>query len=106
MPPALTEFRKSNPFLCGLGSNTAQLREGADLVHLVDILESEGYRTGIPNRRAWHELGGARTTLVIALRREASLLGAIMIYRQEVRPFSEKHVALLQNFAAQAVIAM
>ena len=106
VPPALTEFRKANPFLHQPGSNTAQLRDGADLVHVVDILESEGYRTGIPNRRAWHELGGARTTLVVALRREASLLGAIMVYRQEVRPFSDKHAALVRNLAAQMAGAL
>jgi TolB-like protein/DNA-binding winged helix-turn-helix (wHTH) protein len=106
VPPALTEFRKSVPFLYQPGSNTAQLRAGAEHVHFVDIVESEGYRTGIPNRRAWHELGGARTTLVIALRRGASLVGAIMIYRQEVRPFSDKHATLLRNFAAQTASAL
>jgi GAF domain-containing protein len=106
VPPALTEFRKSNPLVGGRGSNTDQLRGGADLIHLVDLLETEGYRAGVPNRLAWHELGGARTTLVVALRREASLLGAIMIYRQEVRPFAEAHLTLLQNFAAQMASAL
>ncbi len=106
VPPALTEFRRNNPLIGGPGSNTTQLREGDDAIHLVDILDTPGYRYGIPNRRAWHELGGARSTLVVALRKDARLLGAIMIYRQEVRPFSDKHTALLQNFAAQAVLAM
>jgi adenylate cyclase len=77
-----------------------------ELIHNLDQKDEEAYRLGNPLRRAVLDLGGARSALVVALRKDDALLGALTVYRKEVRPFSEKQVTILQTFAAHAVIAI
>jgi PAS domain S-box-containing protein len=83
-----------------------RIASGEAIVHIADLTDTEAYRSGNRSLVALADKGGARTAVWVALRKEEALLGVLVIYRQEVRAFTEKQIALLQSFAAQAVIAM
>jgi len=98
-------LRRGSPFHPERAVTFQRLVRGADIVHIADVLEDEAYRGGRTSREAVED-SGMRTLISVALRKDGGLLGSVAVYRQEVRPFSDKQIALLQNFAAQAVIAM
>ncbi len=106
VPPAYAEFLRTAPLTFGPGTGPARVLAGDPFAHVVDIKDTDAYRAGEPNRRALADLGSARSFVIVPLKKDRAVLGVINIYRQEVRPFSEKEIALVQNFAAQAVIAM
>jgi len=106
VPVPFAEFRRQGPQIYGPGTGVARLLAGERVVHFIDVADTDVYRSGDPNQRALVELGGARSALVVPLLKDESVRGFITIYRQEVKPFSDKQIALLQNFAGQAVIAM
>ena len=89
------------------GTNPALQRvmQGERVIHFLDTTEHELYRSGHPLGKA-AVAAGVRTLVWVALVREGAPVGAFAIGRREVRSFTDKEIALLQNFAAQAVIAM
>jgi two-component system, NtrC family, sensor kinase len=109
VPEAYAEFCRNSPAygLPNPGSLPARMLAGADVVHIKDITDVHEYApANTPSARALAELGGGRTLLGVALRKDDKFFGMITIFRQAVRPFSDRQIALLRSFAAQAVIAM
>src|SRR5262249_28078566 len=104
--PRLVEWhRQFGPFRPAANTGLERIRRGERLVHIPDIMEVDVFRT-VPGPRQAAEISGFRSALTVALRQDEVLLGARGVYCTEVRPFTDKQIALLQNFAAQAVIAM
>ena len=103
LPPTYADFVTREPRGPEPGGVLGQLVRGEALLHTLNTATTTpSDETG----RTHAELSGARAVLGVPLRKENVFLGAFVIYRREARPFSDKQIALLQNFAAQAVIAM
>src|SRR5271169_6858494 len=82
----------------------ARMAETKAIVHVADLSTDRAYIERVPLTVTFVEFAGVRTMIIVPMLKEDELVGGLAIYRQEVRPFTDKQIALVQNFAAQAVI--
>ena len=105
-PSILTDFLNRGPFPAGAATGLGRLASTKRVVHVADLKAEQAYLDRDPLRVATVDGAGARTGLAVPMLKENKLVGAIVIYRQEVRPFTDRQIELVSTFADQAAIAI
>ena len=105
-PAIFAERWQSEVFRPGPLAPVARAAASGDVVHVINLKEDPAYLQGDPPIASLVDDGGARTLLIVPLIKDAEVIGALTIFRREVRSFTDKQIDLVRNFAAQAVIAM
>ncbi len=106
-PPEFADFLRRTPLHATANNPVGRMQKTKSLVHTADLAAQQPYiERSDPAIVAAVDLGGCRTQVSVPLLKENDFIGAITLWRDEVRPFDDKQIALVQNFAAQAVIAI